>query len=61
MTGPGNADIEDDVDELRTRLDSIEESLEALHNDMEIVLAFIDDRNKTQQPPQQSPQPNDRN
>lgn len=45
MSGPND----DDMDELRTRLDSLEESLEALHLDMEIVLAALDDRdNKTQ-------------
>ena len=59
MSGPGITNDEDDVDELRTRLDSIEESIEALHAGMDIVLAFIDDRNKTQQPSQPPTQPNE--
>ena len=52
MSGPDDDDYDDDMDELRTRLDSLEESLEALHRDMEIVLAALDDRDdKTQQSP----------
>jgi len=49
---------DDDMDELRTRLDSLEESLESLHLDMEIVLAALDDRDGK---PQAAPNTNERN
>jgi len=58
MSGPGDADDDDDMDELRTRLDSIEESLESLHDKLDIVLAAIDDRDDK---PLQSPNPNESN
>ena len=50
MSGPDDADNEDDVDELCTRIGSLEESLESLHDKLDDVLAWIDDREKTQQP-----------
>jgi len=52
MNLPLDADDEDAVCELRTRLDSLEESLESLHDKLDIVLAAIDDRDdKSQQSP----------
>ena len=47
MTGPDDDDYDDDMDELRTRLDTLEESLEALHDKLDIVLAALDDRDNT--------------
>ena len=58
MSGPGDTNDEDDVDEFLIRLGALEESIEALHAGMDIVLAFIDDR-KTQQPSQPPTQPNE--
>jgi len=55
---PDVDDYDDDMDELRTRLDSLEESLEALHLDMEIVLAALDDCDGK---PQAAPNTNERN
>ena len=49
MTGSDD-DYDDDMDELRTRLDTLEESLEALHDKLDIVLAALDDRDNTTQP-----------
>ena len=49
MTDPDDDDYDGDMDELRTRLDSLEESLEALHDKLDIVLAALDDRDNTTQ------------
>lgn len=58
MTGPGDDDYEDDVDEFRTRFDSLEESLESLHDKLDIVVAALDDRDDK---PQTTSNPNESN
>ena len=53
MSSPDVTDgenIEADVDEFIIRLGSLEESLESLHDKLDIVLAALDDREKMQQP-----------
>ena len=60
MTGPGVSDYEDNVcdPDLPTRIDAVEASLEDLHDKMDILLAWIDDRDDTSQ---QSTKPNESN
>ena len=61
MSSPDVTDgenIEADVDEFIIRLGSLEESLESLHDKLDIVLAAIDDRDDTTL---QSTKPNESN
>jgi len=60
MTGPGDADYEDDVcdPDLPTRIDAVEASLDAAHDKLDIIMAALDDRDNK---PQQSPNINESN